>query len=140
VAADFGNARLLWEGELVRAEAEFDQRTRMLNGVARLRVDVNGADALPVPVGIFVQAEIRGRRVENIFRLPRSALRDENQVMVIDDDNRLSFRRVSILRLEHDEMLIDKGLEPGELVCVSPLQTVVEGMRVNPVPEKDVTP
>ena len=132
VAADFGDARLLWEGELVRLEAEFDERSRMLYGVARLPMDVNGEDALPVPVGMFVQAEIQGRKVENIIRLPRSAMRDNNQVLVVDEDNRLNFRHVSLLRLEHDDMLIDDGLAEGELVCISPLQTVVEGMRVNP--------
>ncbi|MBP6683419.1 MAG: efflux RND transporter periplasmic adaptor subunit [Halioglobus sp.] len=133
VAADFGNTRLLWEGELIRAEAEFDARTRMLSGIARLRTD----SALPLPVGMFVQAQIRGRRAENIVRLPRSAMRDNNQVMVIDRDNRLHFRQVSILRLEHDDMLVDGGLQAGELVCVSALQTVVEGMLVNPVIEQD---
>ena len=136
VAADFGNARLLWEGELIRLEAEFDERSRMLYGVARLRMDINGIDALPVPVGMFVQAEIRGRKVENVFRLPRSAMRDNNQVLVVDSDDRLNFRQVSILCLEHDEMLIDKGLSEGELVCISPLQTVVEGMLVKPIIEE----
>lgn len=136
VAADFGNTRLLWEGELIRAEAEFDARTRMLSGIARLRTD----SELPLPVGMFVQAQIRGRRAENIIRLPRSAMRDNNQVMVIDQDNRLHFRQVSILRLEHDDMLVDGGLEAGELVCISALQTVVEGMLVNPVIEQDDTP
>jgi len=136
VAADFGNTRLLWEGELIRAEAEFDARTRMLSGIARLRTD----SELPLPVGMFVQAQIRGRRAENIIRLPRSAMRDNNQVMVIDQDNRLHFRQVSILRLEHDDMLVDGGLEAGELVCISALQTVVEGMSVNPVIEQDGAP
>tara|TARA_R110001592_G_scaffold363395_1_gene687530 strand:- start:43605 stop:44765 length:1161 start_codon:yes stop_codon:yes gene_type:complete len=133
LTADFGNTRMVWEGELVRAEAEFDERSQMLYGVARFSSAVNGADALPVPVGKFVQAEIRGRKVDNIIRLPRSAMRDNNQVLVIDKENRLHFRHVSILRLEHDEMLIDGGLSAGELVCVSPSQTVVEGMLVNPV-------
>jgi RND family efflux transporter MFP subunit len=133
LAADFGNARLLWEGELVRAEAQFDERSQMLYGVARFSSEVNGEDALPVPVGKFVQADIRGRKVENVIRLPRSAMRDNNQVLVIDQDNRLHFRHVSILRLEHDEMLIDGGLSAGELVSVSPAQIAVEGMLVNPV-------
>ncbi len=137
VAADFGDARLLWEGELVRLEAEIDERSRMLYGVARLRMDANGEGYLPVPVGMFVQAQIRGRRVENVIRLPRSAMRDNNQVLVVDEDNRLNFRHVSILRLEHDDMLVDGGLQEAELVCVSPLQTVVEGMRVNPVIDED---
>jgi hypothetical protein len=37
------------------------------------------------------------------------------------------------LRLEHDDVLIDAGLADGELVCVSPMQTVVDGMLVNPI-------
>ena len=55
------------------------------------------------------------------------------QILVVDADNRLNFREVSVLRLEHDDMLINGGLEDGELVCISPLQTVVDGMRVSPV-------
>ena len=140
VAADFGPARLEWEGELIRGEAEFDARSRMIYGVARLRTKAEGMDAVPLPVGMFVQAKIRGRKVDNIIRLPRSAMRDNNQVMVIDPDQRLHFRQVSILRLEHDDMLVDGGLEAGELVCISALQTAVEGMLVNPVIEREDTP
>lgn len=127
-----GDMRIDWQGRLVRLEAEIDERSRMLYGVARLRQE-DGAARPNTPVGLFVNAEIRGRRVEQVFRLPRSAMRDNNQVLVVNSDNRLNFRQVSILRLEHDEMLIDDGLTDGELVCISPLQTVVDGMAVDPV-------
>jgi RND family efflux transporter MFP subunit len=134
VSAEFGTARLQWRGELVRTEAEIDERSRMVYGVARLRLEQQ--EGLPmIPVGLFVQAEIRGRRVENVIRLPRSAIRDDNQVLVVDADDHLHFRQVSILRLEHDDVLISDGLADGELVCLSPMQTVVEGMRVQPVLE-----
>ena len=105
VAADFGKVRLIWEGELVRTEAEVDERSRMVYGVARLRME-NDQDIPMIPIGLFVQAEIRGRRVDQVIRLPRSAVRDNNQVLVVDDGNQLRFRQVSILRLEHDEVLI----------------------------------
>ena len=134
IATDFGDTRLLWDGELTRLEAEVDERSRMVYGVTRLRLDDD--DETPMlPVGMFVQAEIRGARVENVIRLPRSAMRDNNQVLVVDDEDRLQFRQISLLRLEHDDILVSKGLQDGELVCVSPLQTVVEGMRVQPVME-----
>jgi multidrug efflux pump subunit AcrA (membrane-fusion protein) len=84
-------------------------------------------------VGLFVQAEIRGRKVDDVIRLPRSAIRDNNQVLVVDDDNRLRFRNVVILRLEHEDVLISGGLTDGEMVSISPLQTVVDGMLVRPV-------
>ena len=118
----------------MRLEAEIDERSRMIYGVTRLRLEEN-EDTPILPVGMFVQAEIRGRKVENIVRLPRSAMRDNNQVLVVDSDNRLHFRQVKILRLEHDDMLISDGLSDGELVSISPMQTVVEGMLVKPVRE-----
>jgi hypothetical protein len=62
-------------------------------------------------------------------------MRDNNQVLVVDPDNRLRFRQVSLLRLEHDDILVSNGLKDGELVCISPLQTVVDGMLVKPVME-----
>ena len=46
---------------MVRLEAEFDERSRMVYGVVRLHLDDDGESPL-LPVGLFVQAEIRGRR------------------------------------------------------------------------------
>jgi RND family efflux transporter MFP subunit len=132
VYGDFGRVKFIWNGELVRTEAEIDSRSRMIYGVARIRNE-DLEDLPPLAVGLFVQVEIQGRLVEDIVRLPRSAMRDASQVLVVTADNRLSFRQVSVLRVEHDEVLIRKGLEDGERVCVSPLQTVVEGMRVQAV-------
>ena len=134
LTADIGNTRQIWEAVLVRAEAEIDERSRMLYGVARLP-SMRNAESFPIPVGLFVQAEIRGRKVENLIQLPRSAIRDGNQVLVVDDENRLHYRTVRILRLQHDDVLISEGLQAGELVCISPLQAVVDGMLVHPIVE-----
>ena len=134
LTADIGNTKVIWEAVLVRAEAEIDERSRMLYGVARLH-SMRNEESFPIPVGLFVQAEIRGRKVENLMQLPRSAIRDGDQVLVVDSENRLHYRNVRILRLEHDDVLISEGLQAGELVCISPLQAVVDGMLVNPIVE-----
>ena len=88
---------------------------------------------MPPPVGLFVQAEIEGRLVDNVTVLPRSALRNDSQVLVMDEDRRLQYRTVEILRIYRDEVYIVEGLSKGEVVCISPLQTVVSGMLVSPV-------
>jgi len=132
IIGQFGKNQLLWTGELVRAEAEVDASSRLFYGVARIQNPEN-AEQVPLFVGLFVQAEIQGRIVDNLVRLPRTALRDRDQVLVVDANNRLRFRQVSVFRLEHDEVLINRGLADGERVCVSPLQTVVDGMRVQAV-------
>lgn len=132
LTAKLGNVQFIWSGELVRSEAEIDSRSRMFYGIARVRNE-HSEQHPPLTVGLFVEAEIQGRLIENIIRLPRSAMRDRDQVLVVDADSRLRFRQVSLLRIEHDEVLISTGLKDGELVCVSPLQTVVDGMRVQAV-------
>ena len=82
---------------------------------------------------LFVQAEIRGRQVDQVIRLPRSAMRDNNQVLVVGSDDRIHFRQVSLVRQEHDDILISDGLEGGELVSISAMQAAVDGMLVKPV-------
>ncbi|MEE9282315.1 MAG: efflux transporter periplasmic adaptor subunit, partial [Myxococcota bacterium] len=52
---------------------------------------------------------------------------------VLDAENRLYLRDVEVLRIDRDDVLIRAGLEPGERVCISQLQTVVEGMEVQPI-------
>ena len=45
------------------------------------------------------------------------------------------YRDVDIFRLEQDRVLISGGLVPGEKICTSPIQAVVDGMSVLPVLE-----
>ncbi|SVB91928.1 uncharacterized protein METZ01_LOCUS244782, partial [marine metagenome] len=121
-----------WLGRIVRTEAEIDAASRMVHAVARIRAGEDG-HTMPPPVGLFVQAEIEGRLVDNVTVLPRSALRNDSQVLVMDEDRRLQYRTVEILRIYRDEVYIVEGLSKGEVVCISPLQTVVSGMLVSPV-------
>ena len=65
--------------------------------------------------------------------LPRSALRNDNQVLIVDADNKLRYRAIEPLRLYQDNVLVQAGLTAGERVCVSPIQTAIEGMTVNPI-------
>ena len=114
----------------MRSEAEIDVSSRMVQLVARVE---SSSNPVPLSIGLFVSAEIEGLAADNIVVLPREALRNNNQVLVVDKENRLRFRKIDTLRLYQDDLLIRSGLEAGERVCVSPIQTVIEGMKVNPI-------
>lgn len=131
--AEFAGRNHTWRGHIVRTEGEIDPKSRMVNAVARVE-DPYGADAAsgrpPLAVGLFVEAEISGNRVQGVFALPRTALRDDGRVLVVGDDDRLRFREIEVLRAERERIVIGAGLAPGERVCVSPLGAVVDGMQV----------
>ena len=72
--------------------------------------------------------------------LPRSAIRNGNQVLIVDDNDRLRFRAVSILRIYDDDAYIDGGLNKGDRVCITALQAVVDGMRVEVLAAESADP
>ena len=134
LSANFAGKEQAWKGSLVRTEAEIDPGTRMVYAIARIRGDDHhGEEMMAPPVGLFVQAEIDGLELDDVVVLPRAALREGNFVLVVDTENRVSLRPIEVLRVYGDEVFITGGLDAGELVSVSMLQTVVEGMRVQPL-------
>ena len=133
LSADFAGQHYKWRGTIVRTEAEIDARSRMVNAVARIRIADDAAEDrsyVPPPVGLFVEAEIQGLSADNVVVVPRSVIRNGNQVLIVDEDDRLRFRTVNIARIYGDDAYIDGGLEKGERVCLSVLQAVIDGMRV----------
>lgn len=141
---DLYGAEAVWEARVVRADGAFDPRTRMLDLFARVDDPFrrgNGSEGPPLPMGLFVDAEIRGRVARDVIVLPRAALRDGDQVLVADEEGRLRFRPVEVMRKVRDEVILRAGVLDGEMVCISPLETVVDGMRVRTirVPDDSVT-
>ena len=142
LSANFAGQHYKWRGTIVRTEAEIDMRSRMVNAVARVQTTddaFNNPEYVPPPVGLFVEAEIQGRSADNVVIVPRSVIRNANQVLVVDGDERLRFRTVSIARIYGDDAYIDGGLEKGERVCLTVLQAVIDGMRVEVI-EAEVAP
>lgn len=123
-----------WLGKLVRTEAEIDLRSRMVRSIARIYNNSSKSNQyLAPPIGLFVQAEIEGLLVDNITTIPRSALRGENTILIVDEENNLHQRSINILRIYGDEVFISGGLTQGELICISPIQNFIEGMKVETV-------
>ena len=130
--ADFAGDTYTWTGRVVRVEGEIDPQTRMINLVARVTdpyAAQKGSIRPPLAVGLYVEAAIGGKTVADAVVLPRSALRGRTRVLVIEDE-RLYFRDVEVLRADSERVIITSGLRSGERVCISPLDAVVDSMRV----------
>jgi RND family efflux transporter MFP subunit len=120
-----------WKGRVVRAQGELDARTRMVNVV--VRVEKPYAQKPPLAIGIFATVDIGGRTIENAAVLPRAAIRSDDTVWVVGEDNRLIFRSVTIARYSTRGAVVRDGLVQGERVVTSILKGVSDGMQVRPV-------
>ena len=129
LTANFGGRLQSWTAQLMRSEGDISTTSRFLYVIAEVSNSTN-ENGMRLPVGLFVNATIQGRTVDELVSIPRTALRSGNNVMVIDESNRLRFREVQIFRLSETYALISEGLNSGERISISALQFVVEGMPV----------
>jgi len=140
VTGMYGGQEHHWQGKLVRTEAAIDANSNTVQTIIRVSQPEGGDQlpgyaVIPLPIGLYVQAEIQGKQLHDIIALPRKVIRNNNQVLVVDAENKMHYRDVEIFRLEEDRVLISGGLEPGERICTSPIQAVTEGMLVEPILE-----
>jgi RND family efflux transporter MFP subunit len=130
---NFAGREQEWRGYITRIEGEIDARSRMVHAVARVEDpygDRKELSSSPLAVGMFVHAEILGQTEEELFIVPRGAVRDGGFVLVAAPDSTLRLRSVEVARSASEVAYIRSGLEEGELVCTTPVPIAVDGMPI----------
>jgi len=120
-----------WNAQIVRSEGVVDERSRVTYSVARV-VDpyqLHG-DGIPLPIGTFVAAKIAASSVVDVIRVPRSALRGSDQLLFVDDENKIEIRSVEILRTDAQFAYLSGGAEAGERIAITAIEAPTNGMSV----------
>lgn len=120
-----GNAAQ-WQGRVVRTGSSLTPGNRMVPVI--VAVDQPYATEPPLVAGSFLRASFEGRRIESAMAVPRTALRDDDTVLLMDSENRLEIRAVEVLQRTETTALVTRGLHDGERLVLTPLVTIVPGM------------
>jgi len=131
---DYGSRNVTWTGEVVRAEGAYDAQTRELFVIAQVDDPYarRRGDNPPLKVGQFVSAEIQGERLANVFVIPRTAVRSDGEVLIVDNQSRIHRRRVEEVRRDKTHVVVREGLSEGEDLCTTPLIFAADGAEVMP--------
>lgn len=122
-----------WDGYVQRTELHLDETTRQQSVIAAFDRPPEQADML-LP-GTFVKAEIQGRELQYIWRLPSSSLSQRGEIWY---ESNGTLNRFSAEPVASDDQAIYIR-PPDELrdqvinVLTHPLSTYIPGMAVNPV-------
>ena len=122
-----------WKGKLERVDGVIDPVTRMINLIAVFKNDFIESDKPNLPIGLFVEAKIDGITLKNIFEIPINSISVDNEVYIVDKDNQLELRELTILKKYSEFVIIKDGLKAGERIVTSKLSTASNGIKVNPV-------
>ena len=122
-----------WIGRLERVDGVIDPITRMINLIAVFKNDFIEIDKPNLPIGLFVEAQIDGIKLKNIFSIPVNAISENNEVYIVNNDNELVSIKLPILKKYSDFVIVKDGLKAGERIVTSKLSTASNGIKVNPV-------
>jgi len=128
-----------WRGAIDRSLGEVDARGRMLQVAVRVAdpylLKKKAAAPPYLEVGMFVDVQFAGPPLAQVIELPRRALRDNDQVWVMDQNGRLRIRPVEVLRRQQESVLLGSGLEAGEAVVLTTLNAAADGLRLRTATE-----
>ncbi len=133
----FGKREVNWEGRIVRVEGAIDTGSRQVYVIAQVDDPYGRRYEEPLKVGLFVEAVIEGRTFEEVYRLPRTALREGKYVLTLTEENRLRRVPVDPLWTTAEEVVFrESEIEPGTEASLTQLALAVDGMEVRPMKEK----
>ena len=121
-------------GTIVRFTRELNFETRTME----TEVDVNNKD-LTIDSGMYANALLRLNHADNVLTIPVGAIvlhGDQNQVYVLDSNNRVHIRNVEVGIRGNQLAEIQSGVNPGDRVILAAQAKYSDGEAVTPVVEK----
>ena len=124
-----------WSAVIVRTEGVVNELNRSQYVVARIsnpyRLNqTQTASTPPLLVGTFVTAKLKGKTLDNVFKVPRSALLQGSKVAVVDDMQRLQINSVNVVFSDEGYYYVSEGLKEDAEVVVSAIGTPIEGSKL----------
>ena len=129
-----------WQAVLVRSEGTIEQSSRVQYLVAQVADPYNIKGVVDRPrllIGSFVEAMVSGKMIDDVYTLPRHALRSNNRVATVDSDQRLKLLAVDYTYEDHANYYVNAGLEGQVEVVTSGMGIMVDGMKLKPFKFED---
>ncbi len=127
-----------WTGSIVRVESAIDESTRQITAVAQVNDPyARQEDGKPtLKIGQFLEAEIEGEKLADVFIIPRRAVRAGNEIILITGENKLRRLTVDPLISNGDQIVISAhsphSPKEGDVLCLTPIPFAAEGATVLP--------
>ena len=80
--------------------------------------------------GSFVNVVINGKKLKDVFIIPRTAFRDNSTVWTMDKEDMLKIKKVKTLRLERERVIISKGIDNGDMIVLTNLSGAANRMKL----------
>ncbi|MEZ4316093.1 MAG: efflux RND transporter periplasmic adaptor subunit [Myxococcota bacterium] len=129
-----GQDAIVREGRVIQLMGQLDPQTRTAQVLVEIPDPLVG-DGLPLLPGAWVDVSIEGKTLSDTWEVPRTALEKGQYAWVVDPENTLRKRTVTVGWRTPETVVVTDGLEAGDRLVVSPLTLPVDGQLVKPLEE-----
>ena len=131
LSARFGGERWQWQGQISRVEASIDRDSRVTFAIAEVSnpFGESNSERPPLTPGLFVEASIAGKPIQQSVELPATALRGDNTVLLVNENSRLDRLPVELLRRERDRVWV-RGIAAGQSVVAEQSSLLAAGAAI----------
>ena len=120
-----------WTGRITRTSGSIDSLTRLVYAYAEV---INPYDQTPpLAIGTYVDAEIEGNFISGGFVISNAAIKNGNEIYLIDDNNKLKIKKIEVVGTENEDVIIFGDINENDMIVVSTLNTGYEGMELTPM-------
>ncbi|UCD34285.1 MAG: efflux RND transporter periplasmic adaptor subunit [Nitrospiraceae bacterium] len=126
-------APVIRHGQVLRIMGDLDPEGRMARILIAIDDPLNlkaGSRNGKVLLGSYVKVMIDAGFFDDVYSVPRHALREGNVIWVMDKEDTLQIRPVAVLWRRKDDVLVNVDLREGERLILSRLQSPLPGMAV----------
>jgi RND family efflux transporter MFP subunit len=131
-------------GRVVRLLTDLEPEGRMARLLVAIQDPLNLHEQntqLPrVLLGSYLRAEIQGQELDRLAKVDRRWVHDKDTVWLMNKDNVLEIRPVTIAYRGQHEVFISEGLETGDRLVVTDISAPTEGMPLRLVNNSSDTP
>jgi RND family efflux transporter MFP subunit len=125
-----------WKARIIRTEGTLDPTSRELFAIAIIEDPFGvGSDLPQLRIGQPLRADIKGVTLEDVFVIPRSAMRSLNRIFLIEkDDPKIMRTDITPIWSNRDVIIVRNGLTPGDWLATSNLPYAPDGAPVEIIP------
>lgn len=126
-----------WKGRVVRSSAALDAESRLINVIVRIdkpfdlkKEDEEAEYGVPVRIGQYLNARIKGKTFKDVYVLPPVAVRHNREILLLRD-GKINIVPVNVVWNASDVTVVTSQ-QPlmGEHLVITSLNQAVEGMNV----------
>jgi RND family efflux transporter MFP subunit len=131
-----------WEGVITRTDASIDTQSRMYYAIVEVDkpfgVDQGSqiTPQAPLMPGLFVNAEIAGKNLEDVLVLPRESLVRREYIYALDENDEITVHPVTVLKKDPEQVWLQADIKEATPIVLEKHALLSPGTAVEPVTEK----